>query len=334
MGGAFSKTQATNALKSANTGALQSALKNYINAYNKLPNNARSRVNIQKLLNTAKNANGITYKNRMATAIAQAVSASRSANVAQKMATSPIVPVPETAAAVVVNNAAKKIENLNTFMNGIKNNSNNNKIAKYTAAGRKTLNNRKLNAMKRTNGTSNKYKNILNKINAAAAKQGFSALPGAENVPEVRNAITPNNNPNGSNKFVKITRNTPNSNWKFVNTENISKYSINQSNKNKPVIKTKNGNGNVAPKSANYNKRRNNLGEYIWDRAYGGIGGFAVNTNYPKIAANTKAKYPGFPRGINRKNLNAYINGKPRSGQQTERAKAILNALFAPQSSN
>ena len=265
MGGAFSKTQATNALKTASTGALQNALKNYINAYNKLPTNARNRANIQKLLNTAKNANGITYKNRMATAIAQAVSANRNAGIATKMAMSPSVPVPEIAAATVVNNAATKLKNLNAFINSIKNNSNNNKITKYIAAGRKTANNRKLNI-------SNKYKNLFNKINAAATRQGLAALPGSENIPEVKNAITPNNNPNGSNKFVKITRNTPNSNWKFVNTENNSKYSLNQTNKNKPFITTKNTTQTV-PKSANYNKRKKNIGNYIWGRAHGGIRG-------------------------------------------------------------
>jgi hypothetical protein len=335
MGSAFSRAQAANALKNAKTATLRSALTNYINAYNKLPTNARDRANIQKLLNTAKNANGITYKNRMATAVAQAVSASRSANVAQKMATSPIVPVPETAAAVVVNNAAKKLENLNTFINGIKNNSNNNKIVKYTAAGRKTSNNRKLNAMKRNNGTSNKYTNLFNKINTINTKAALSQLPGAGNVGnsgEIRTARTPNKTNNGKNKYVKLIRNTPNSNWKFVNSTNNSKYLINQTNKNEPVIKNKNTAQGTT--SANYNARKTNVGNYIWSRAYGGVGGLAVNKNYPKIAANTKSKYPGFPRGINRTNLNAYINSKPRSGQQTERAKAIINALFATPSSN
>jgi hypothetical protein len=336
MGSAFSRAQAANGLKKANTATLRSALKNYINAYNKLPTNARDLANIQKLLNTAKNANGITYKNRMATAVAQAVSASRSANVAQKMATSPIVPVPETAAAVVVNNAAKKLENLNTFINGIKNNSNNNKIVKYTAAGRKTSNNRKLNAMKRNNGTSNKYTNLFNKINNTInTKAALSQLPGAGNVGnsgEIRTARTPNKTNNGKNKYIKLIRNTPNSNWKFMNSANNSKYRINQTNKNEPVIKNKNTAQGTT--STNYNTRKSNIGNYIWGRAHGGFGGLAINTNYPKIAANTKAKYPGFPRGIKRENLNAYINSKPKSGQQTERAKAILNVLFAPQSSN
>jgi hypothetical protein len=319
MGAAASKSAANQ----AKTATLKNALEKYIAA----TKNLKNKQNILLKINNKPTGSIRTYRNMIANGVANAVVASRNGL------------IPETTAAAAVKQATtavNKLKNLNVFMNKLKAGSTpESEVNYYRKSGRSVANNRKLNAMKRNNGTSNKYTNLFNKINKINTKAALSQLPGAGNVGnsgEIRTARTPNKTNNGKNKYVKLIRNTPNSNWKFVNSTNNSKYLINQTNKNEPVIKNKNTAQGTT--STNYNTRKSNIGNYIWGRAHGGFGGLAINTNYPKIAANTKAKYPGFPRGIKRENLNAYINSKPKSGQQTERAKAILNVLFAPQSSN
>jgi len=105
MGSAFSRAQAANGLKNANTATLRSALTNYINATKNM--NAAA---IRVALNSKKNGINGTYKNRIASGVANAVVKARKANIAVAAANAGAVS--ETVAAAHVNNAAKQINNL------------------------------------------------------------------------------------------------------------------------------------------------------------------------------------------------------------------------------
>jgi hypothetical protein len=356
----------------ASTATLRIALSNYIKAYDAIPATNRNRKTIQQLLNTAKNANGISYKNKISTAIAGVVNASRAATNASKLAVSSRL-ISESEAAQAANNATQKLKNLNTLINHLKtipnrseriveykkaghktannrqllnaippgnarrniytaffnrvntNNklknlndlmasiatlSNNNKVAKYTAFGRKTENNRVLNAMKRANGTANKYKNLFNKVNAARAAPSPNLSPPSSNVPETLTVATPNKNPDNTNKYVKIMRNSPNSNWKFVSEPNASKYSITPSKGNNPVIKS-------ISKPVSANKRALTAAMKLWK--YAGVG---PNSNKNESISQAIS--------IAQKNSNVRRNNVTRAS-----IEAILNAPnFAPPTNN
>jgi len=145
--------------KMAASDTLKNSLKNYIKAYNALPLDKRSRTNIQNLLNT-RGVNNISYKNRLGTSIAGVVSASRRANAA---ATSAVIGVkPQMPAAVSVNNATRKLNELNTYMSSINGNAN-----RYS--GRNSGNNRRINAS-RPGGP--KYANFFTRLNARQLPNG------------------------------------------------------------------------------------------------------------------------------------------------------------------
>jgi hypothetical protein len=115
MGGWFSRTQATTALKNANTAVLRNALAKYIVAIKNTPNANQAR-QIMNANGNFLNANGkpvsAAYKNRIANGIAAAAfKAKASVKAAQEGE------IPEGKAAEVVNNAAAKLKNLNQFMN-------------------------------------------------------------------------------------------------------------------------------------------------------------------------------------------------------------------------
>ena len=105
FGRIFGPRQAKNALTNANTQTLRNALKNYINAVNKL--NVKNNAHIRGLLMAKKNGSNISYKNRLVNGISNIVVASRAAKLAVGAANAGMVP--ETAAANVVNNAANQV---------------------------------------------------------------------------------------------------------------------------------------------------------------------------------------------------------------------------------
>lgn len=169
--------------KLAQTQALKNALKNYINAYKALPLNGRERQNIQALLNKA-GANGISYKNRLATAIAGVVNTTYKANSMVQNAV--ITGAPEGPAAAAVNNAANKIKNLNNFMSGFTG-GNANALAKYyTNSGRNYKTNRALNSGR--NGGA-RYASLWNDLNRRAAVTNFAELPGTNNGANTQNLL-------------------------------------------------------------------------------------------------------------------------------------------------
>ena len=107
----FSRSAQT-VLANANTSVLKNALRNYIKAVNSLKPNGRTNQAITNLLNKA-NANATNkrvIRNRLANGIAKIVAASRPA--IAKAANAVANGAPEAAAAVAVNNATRKINNL------------------------------------------------------------------------------------------------------------------------------------------------------------------------------------------------------------------------------
>ena len=155
----FSRAQATNGLKNANTAILKSALTNYIKAVNSLKPNMRTKQAITNILNQANaNANNKrVIRNRLANGVAAAVFAAKKANVAVAAANAGAVSETEAAAAVrqattAVNNTANKLANLNKYMNTISGYTNNkNKVNQYKATGRNLNANIALN-LKRNGG--------------------------------------------------------------------------------------------------------------------------------------------------------------------------------------
>jgi hypothetical protein len=173
IGGMLKPSGAVNLQKLAETQALKNALQNYINAYRALPMNQRERQNIQKLLNTVGDKNNIKYKNRIATAIAGIVKASKVANV---VATTVVANgAPEGGAAAAVNNAASKIKNLNNFMAGFKGGNANALTQYYTNSGRNSKTNRNLNSGR--NGGA-RYASLWNNLNRRSNVTVFAGLPG------------------------------------------------------------------------------------------------------------------------------------------------------------
>jgi len=158
----FSRAQAANGLNKANTAALQSALTNYINATKNMNANA-----IRAALNNKPIGpfGGMSYKNRIANGVANAVIKARKANVAVNAATAGTVSEPAAAEAVrqaetAVNNLNKAIANINTtnFANNAAKESYRTKLMNIVKAKGIALNNARLTA-------------AFNKINAKAFKK-------------------------------------------------------------------------------------------------------------------------------------------------------------------
>ena len=107
----FSRSAQT-VLANANTSVLKNALRNYIKAVNNLPNKNNAYI-YGLMMKTANGANA-SYKNRFTNGIAKIVAASRRGIV--QAANAVANGAPEGPAAVAVNNAAAKINNLNRRM--------------------------------------------------------------------------------------------------------------------------------------------------------------------------------------------------------------------------
>jgi hypothetical protein len=107
----FSRSAQT-VLANANTSVLKNALRNYIKAVNNLPNKNNAYI-YGLMMKTANGANA-SYKNRFTNGIAKIVAASRRGIV--QAANAVANGAPEGPAAVAVNNATAKINNLNRRM--------------------------------------------------------------------------------------------------------------------------------------------------------------------------------------------------------------------------
>jgi hypothetical protein len=214
MGSAFSRAQAANGLKNANTAILRSALTNYINATKNMNANA-----IRAALNTKRIGLTESYKNRIANGVANAVAASRGAKVAVAAANAGVTP--ETATAVVVNNAVNKLKNLNALMNSLTKEAPNRKIVLYQNRRRNLNANRVLNAGR--NGGA-KYATFFNSV-ASASPNGKNITFGGT----VRNSNT-NTGINLTAEAGKRNVNAVNVNRKFINTL-LARKNLNTNNK-------------------------------------------------------------------------------------------------------
>lgn len=169
----FNRGAAKSIIAEANSATLRNALRNYVNAVNKLNN--KNNAHIYGLLMKTANGANASYKNRIVNGVAKIVVASRRA-LPQAVA-AVVTGAPEGPAAVAVNNATAKIKNLNNFMAGFKG-GNANALAKYyTISGRNSKTNRNINSGR--NGGA-RYASLWNNLNRRAAVAGFAELPGTE----------------------------------------------------------------------------------------------------------------------------------------------------------
>ena len=156
----FSRAQAENGLKNANTATLRNALTNYINATKNMNANA-----IRKALNNTRIGMTDSYKNRIVNGVANAVIKARKAKGALNAANAGAVSEPVAAEAVrqaetAMNNLNRAIVNINTtnFANNAAKNMYKTKLMNIVKAKGIALNNARLTA-------------AFNKINAKAFKK-------------------------------------------------------------------------------------------------------------------------------------------------------------------
>ena len=169
----------------ANTATLRNALKNYVNAVNKLNN--KNNAFIYGLLMKTKEGENASYKNRIVNGVAKIVSASRRA--LPKVMNTVVNGQPEGEAAAKVNTVTNKIKNLNSFMNGFTG-GNSNALTKYYKNSKRNLNaNRTINAS-RNDGP--RYANLWKKLNET---RGQSLIAQAVET-QSQNSVLPTNNNN------------------------------------------------------------------------------------------------------------------------------------------
>jgi hypothetical protein len=169
----FDRGTAKSMINEVNSATLRNALRNYVNAVNKLNNKNNAQI-YGLLMKTANGANA-SYKNRIVDGVAKIVAASRRA--LPKAVEAAAGMAPETGAAAAVNNATAKINNLNKLMSGFKG-GNANALAKfYGNSGRNYKSNRNLNS-RRSGGA--RYASLWNNLNRRTNVAAFSELPGNE----------------------------------------------------------------------------------------------------------------------------------------------------------
>jgi hypothetical protein len=169
----FGRGTAKSMINEVNSATLRNALRNYVNAVNKLNNKNNAQI-YGLLMKTANGANA-SYKNRIVDGVAKIVAASRRA--LPKAVEAAAGMAPETGAAAAVNNATAKINNLNKLMSGFKG-GNANALAKfYGNSGRNYKSNRNLNS-RRSGGA--RYASLWNNLNRRTNVAAFSELPGNE----------------------------------------------------------------------------------------------------------------------------------------------------------
>ncbi len=165
MGASFSRSQATNAAKNANTATLRTALKSFINATKNMNSNA-----IRKALNNKPIGpfGGKSHKNAIANAVANTLIAARGAKIATQAAAVGLIP--ESKAAAAVTYASENVNKLNQYMNSLGNLSTNAAINLYIKGGRNIISNRKTNISRPVipgvKGPTPLYKNFFNRVNS------------------------------------------------------------------------------------------------------------------------------------------------------------------------
>ena len=303
MGSAFSRAQAANGLKNAKTATLRSALTNYINATKNMNAAAiRKALNI-KMGPLAKN----NYKNRIANGVANAIIASKGANVAVNAANAGATP--ETAAAVVVNNAVSKLANLNALMNSISAEKPNRKIVLYQKYKRNFNANRALNAGR--NGGP-KYANFFNTMVGKVVTK-------ANNSPKNTNrnsilAIIKNNKmyPNNNKKINAIIAYNPGLNFsKLARNNNNAKIKnlLARSNQRKQLLGTK------AAQHTGYN--------------LGNTQGGNLTTLFGNTTAEQANKKNNFNKVLNNTKNNKLKSNITNNAQANALATRVRNAALA-----
>ena len=249
----FSRAQAENGLKNANTATLRSALTNYINA----TKNLKNKKSVLSAINNKPAGSVRTYRNMIGNGVANAVVAARGANLAVNAANAGAIP--ETVAAAHVNNAANKLANLNRYMNTISGYTNNkNKVNQYITTNRNLNANRVLNAGR--NGGP-KYANFFKLVNIKKMGPANTGAGGNNNMAIVNRAIaTKDLSELNSAKLLNATANKlKNSNNKNLksNFVNFAKRQINKMNNENNKKKVRNAIMKVSPEN-NMFKQANN----------------------------------------------------------------------------
>lgn len=152
----FSNT-AKNIKQNTNSSTLKNALTNYVKAVNDLNNKSNAR--IYGVMMQKKNGTNATYKNRIINGVAKIVIASRGA--IPKAAEAAAGEAPVGPAVEAVNNATRKVKELNNFMATLQGTANEQNTA-YFKAKRNPVNNKATNAG-RTNGAP-RYQNTFNRL--------------------------------------------------------------------------------------------------------------------------------------------------------------------------
>lgn len=310
MGSSFSRAQAANGLKNANTATLRSALTNYINA----TKNLKNKQSILSAINNKPAGSIRTYRNMIGNGVANAVVAARGANLAVNAAK--VGAISESAAAVQVNNAAKQI---NKLQQKVEASSGAASVPQPKGLGGAlfgvTKGNNQNNTPKNTNRNSvlailknnAKYQNNKSKINAIIAynpRLNFSKLARNNNNAKIKNLLAQansikkfkqgpaqhtgynlgNNNQTGI-MYKQANNYTPTPN----NTVNTGKKTIGVKQKNgKYMLVFKNSTGKwTRANTVNYNTRNAALNA-------GGAGGAAspaaANNRFKNMNINTLVK--------------------------------------------
>lgn len=260
-------------------------------------NKIRAALNI-KMGPLAKN----NYKNRIANGVANAIIASKGANVAVNAAKAGIVP--ETAAAGPVNNAANKLKNLNALMTSLEAETPNRKIVLYQKYKRNFNANRALNAGR--NGGP-KYSNFFNKM---VGKVVVAKANNQNNSPKNTNrnsilAIIKNNKmyPNNNKKINAIIAYNPGLNFsKLARNNNNAKIKnlLSRSNQRKQLLGTK------AAQHTGYNLGNNNQTGNMFKQATQAPGAGGNNNKAPGLVLKSnKGQVGGVSRNV------YYVNGSP-----------------------
>lgn len=321
----FGGGQAEAAKKNANTQVLKNALDQYIEAIQNVPNANKVR-SIMNNNGNFVNANGKplprSYKNRIANGIAMAAFKAKEAAKEARQGN-----IPESKAAVVVNNARAKINNLNALINGLQGN-NASRVRGYLlqveTKGRKINNNRATNASRIGGPRFTKFFNSINQVRLNNKMNNLSA--------KIMNNKRPNI-PNSTKKaelYVQLYK------------ENLNKNKATNKNGKYTRIWAEVNKLTAANQPVNMNAKARAAINKLW-----GFAGTGSNSNKNQaitsaISAATRARVLGELNltGLNRAQLNAILASNtfvPSSNQSggnknrhVARVKKILNSLYAP----
>ena len=219
----FSRAQAENGLKNANTATLRNALTNYINATKNMNANA-----IRKALNNTRIGMTDSYKNRIVNGVANAVIKARKAKGALNAANAGAVSEPVAAEAVrqaetAMNNLNRAIVNINTtnFANNAAKNMYKTKLMNIVKAKGIALNNARLTAaFNKINAKA--FKKAKNSANQRPANTGAAVQQATNAMNNLNRAIANINTTNFANNAAKESYRT-----KLMNIAKAKKIALN-----------------------------------------------------------------------------------------------------------